>query len=133
MLMPHFTALATLLAVLFYALLSVPISQARRKSGIKPPSMVGDPAFERAVRVQLNTLEWMPIFLPALWLAAIYVSDPGAAVLGLVWIAGRALYARDYAAAAEKRGRGFAIQGAAAALLWVAALFGIVKAMLQGL
>jgi glutathione S-transferase len=133
MLMPHFTALATLLAVLFYALLSVPISQARRKSGIKPPSMVGDPAFERAVRVQLNTLEWMPIFLPALWLAAIYVSDPGAAVLGLVWIAGRALYARDYAEAAEKRGRGFAIQGAAAALLWVAALFGIVKAMLQGL
>src|SRR5476649_2303732 len=101
--MPHFTALATLLAVLFYALLSVPISQARRKSGIKPPIMVGDPAFERAVRVQLNTLEWMPIFLPALWLAAIYVSDPAAAVLGLVWIVGRALYARDYAEAAEKR------------------------------
>jgi glutathione S-transferase len=131
--MPHFTALATLLAVLFYALLSVPVSRARYKAGIKPPSMVGDPAFERAVRIQMNTLEWLPIFLPALWLAAITVSDPAAAALGLVWIAGRALYARDYAEAAEKRGRGFTLQAAAAALLWAAALIGVVKSMLHGL
>jgi glutathione S-transferase len=131
--MPHLTALATLLAVMFYALLSIPVSQARAKSGIKAPSMVGDPEFERAVRVQANTLEWLPIFLPALWLAAIYVSDPGAAALGLVWIVGRALYARDYAQAAEKRGRGYAIQGIAAGLLWLAGFVGVVKAMLQTL
>jgi glutathione S-transferase len=131
--MPHFTALATLLAVLFYALLSAPVSRARAKAGIKAPAMVGDPAFERAVRVQMNTLEWLPIFLPALWLAAIYVNDPAAAALALVWIAGRALYARDYAEAAEKRGRGFAIQTGAAALLWAAGLIGVVKAMLHGL
>ena len=129
--MPHFTALATLLAVLLYALLSVPVSQARVKAGIKAPSMVGDPAFERAVRVQANTLEWLPIFLPALWLAAIYISDPGAAALGVVWIAGRFLYARGYAEAAEKRGRGFYIQAIAAALLWVGAFVGVVKAMLH--
>ena len=92
--MPHLTALATLLAVLFYALLSVPVSRARARSGVKAPTMVGDPALERAVRVQANTLEWMPIFLPALWLAALYVSDAGAAALGLVWIAVRALDAR---------------------------------------
>ena len=128
--MPHLTAMATLLAVLFYALLSVPVSQARAKSGVKAPSMVGDPQLERAVRVQANTLEWLPIFLPALWLAAIYVSDPGAAALGMVWIFGRALYARGYAEAPEKRGRGFAIQGVAAGLLWLAALVGVVKALL---
>ena len=131
--MPHLTALATLLAVLFYALLSVPIGQARKKSGIKAPTMVGDPELERAVRVQMNTLEWMPIFLPALWLAAIYVSDPGAAAIGLVWIAGRALYARGYLEAAEKRWRGYYIQAVAAVLLWVGALFGVVHAMLRGL
>jgi glutathione S-transferase len=131
--MPNFTALATLLAVLFYALLSVPVSRTRYKAGIKPPSMVGDLAFERAVRVQMNTLEWLPIFLPALWIAAITVNDPAAAALGLVWIAGRALYARDYAEAAEKRGRGFTIQAAAAALLWASALIGVVTSMLHGL
>jgi glutathione S-transferase len=128
--MPHLTALATLLAVMFYALLSVPIGRARAKSGIRAPTMVGDPALERAVRVQANTLEWMPIFLPALWLAALYVSDAGAAALGIVWIAGRALYARGYLEAAEKRGRGYNIQAVAAVALWAAGLVGVVKALL---
>ena len=131
--MPHYTALATLLAVLFYALLSVPIGQARKKSGIKAPAMVGDPQLERALRVQGNTLEWLPIFLPALWLAAIYVSDPGAGALGVVWIVGRVLYARGYAESPEKRERGYMIQLIAAALLWAAALIGVVKAIIQTL
>src|SRR3954465_15530933 len=39
------------------------------------------PRFERVFRVQMNTLEWMPIFLPSLWLFAIYVSDPIAAAI----------------------------------------------------
>jgi uncharacterized membrane protein YecN with MAPEG domain len=127
--MPHLTALVTLLAVIFYALLSVPIGRARAKSGIRAPTMVGDPALERAVRVQANTLEWMPIFLPALWLAAFYVSDAGAAALGIVWIAGRALYARGYLEAAEKRELGYAIQAVAATVLWAAALIGVVRAL----
>ena len=131
--MPHLTAFVTLLAVLFYALLGFLVSRARAKSGIKAPTMVGDPAFERAVRIQANTLEWMPIFLPELWLAAIYVSDPAAAAIGVVWIAGRALYARDYAEAANKRGRGFRIQAVAAAVLWVVALVGVLKALLQAM
>jgi glutathione S-transferase len=128
--MPHLTALVTLIAVMFFALLSVPVGQARGKSGIRAPTMVGDPGLERAVRVQANTLEWMPIFLPALWLAALYVSDAGAAVLGIVWIIGRALYARGYLEAAEKRGTGYNIQFGAAAVLWAAALIGVVRALL---
>jgi glutathione S-transferase len=123
--------LVTLLAVLFYALLGFQVARERAKSGIKAPAMVGDPAFERTVRIQANTLEWMPIFLPALWLAAIYVSDPAAAAIGVVGIAGRAIYARDYAEAANKRGRGFAIQTVAAAVFWLVALVGVAKALLQ--
>jgi len=128
--MPHLTAFATLLAVLFYAMLSIPIGKARSKSGIHAPTMTGDPELERAVRVQANTLEWMPIFLPALWLAAIYVSDPVAAALGVVWIVGRGLYARGYLEAADKRGRGYTVQAVAAIALWALALFGVVKASL---
>jgi glutathione S-transferase len=82
--------------------------------------------------VQMNTLEWLPIFLPSLWLFAIYVSDAGAALLGLVWIAGRGLYMADYAQAADKRGRGFAIQAAAALFLLAGALIGIVWRLVQG-
>jgi glutathione S-transferase len=69
----------------------------------------------------MNTLEWMPIFLPSLWLFAIYISDSVAAALGLVWIAGRILYMIGYSQAAAKRGRGFGIQTSAAIALWLGA------------
>jgi glutathione S-transferase len=131
--MPNLTALVTLVAVLLYAFLGLQVARARARSGIKAPAMVGDPAFERTVRVQANTLEWMPIFLPALWLAAIYVNDSTAAAIGVVWIVGRAIYARDYAEAPNKRERGFTVQGLATAALWVVALVGIAKALLQAM
>jgi glutathione S-transferase len=76
------------------------------------PAITGNHDFERVFRVQMNTLEWMPIFLPSLWLFAIYISDAIAAVLGLVWIAGRILYMTGYSQAAAKRGRGLAFRPA---------------------
>ena len=80
----------------------------------------------------MNTLEWMPIFLPSLWLFAIYISDPVAAVIGLVWIAGRILYMTGYSQAAAKRGRGFNIQAVAAIVLWLGALGAIIRHIAQG-
>jgi glutathione S-transferase len=129
--MPNFTAVVTLLAAILYFWLGLQVAQARVKFGLKPPATIGNPDFERAFRVQMNTLEWMPIFLPALWLAAIYVSDIGAALLGVVWIAGRVLYMRGYRQAAEKREMGFFVQAIAAGLLWLAALVGAVAALLH--
>jgi glutathione S-transferase len=118
----HFTALVTCLAILFYFFTSIQVSKARTAFGIKVPATSGHADFERVFRVQANTLEWMPIFLPSLWLFAVYISDPIAAGLGLVWIAGRILYMTGYSQAANKRGRGFAIQAGAAVLLWLGAL-----------
>ena len=129
--MPNFTALVTLLAAIIYFWIGFRVAQARGKFGVKAPATTGHPDFERAFRVQANTLEWMPIFLPAMWLAAIYVSDIGAALLGVVWIAGRLLYLRGYAQAAEKRETGFFVQASAAGLLWLAALIGVLAAMLH--
>src|SRR5713101_1641584 len=111
--MYHFTALVTCLAIAFYFFTSSQVS--------KVPAITGNPDFERVFRVQMNTLEWMPIFLPSLWLFAIYISDAIAAVLGLVWIAGRILYMTGYSQAAAKRGRGFGIQASAAIILWLSA------------
>jgi glutathione S-transferase len=118
----HFTALVTCLAILFYFLTGVQVAKARVTFGIKAPAISGNPDFERVFRVQMNTLEWLPIFLPALWLFAIYVSDVIAAALGLVWIVGRILYMTGYSKAANKRGLGFGIQAGAAILLWLGAL-----------
>jgi glutathione S-transferase len=120
--MYHLTALVTCLALLVYFLISYRVGQARGTYGVKAPATTGHSDFERTFRVQMNTLEWMPIFLPALWLFAIYVSDAIAAALGLVWIVGRILYMTGYAKAANQRGMGFAIQAAAAGALWLGAI-----------
>ena len=81
--MYHFTALVTCLAILFYFFTTVQVSKARMAFGIKVPATSGNADFERVFRVQMNTPEWMPIFLPSLWLFAVYVCDPFAAVLAL--------------------------------------------------
>ena len=128
----QFTALVTCLAILFYFFTTIQVSKARVAFGIKVPAISGDPDFERVFRVQMNTLEWMPIFLPSLWLFAIYISDQVAAALGLVWIAGRILYMIGYSQAAAKRGPGFLVQGLAAIALWLGALGAIVWRIVHG-
>jgi glutathione S-transferase len=118
----HFTAIVTCLAIAFYFFTTILVAKARVKFGIKAPAVSGHPDFERVFRVQMNTLEWLPIFLPSLWLYAIYISDPWAAVFGMIWILGRILYTTGYSQAAEKRSMGFGIQALAGGVLWLGAL-----------
>jgi glutathione S-transferase len=119
--MYHFTALVTCLAILVYAYASILVSRARQKFGVKLPAISGNPDFERVFRAHMNTLEWLPMFLPSLWLFAIYIDDTIAAGLGLVWVIGRILYIQGYAQAVAKRGPGFAIQSLANIALWAGA------------
>jgi glutathione S-transferase len=130
--MVHYTALVTCLTILAYFFIIFRVGKARETFGIKAPATTGNPDFERVFRVQMNTLEWMVVFLPSLWLFAIYISDPIAAVLGLVWIVGRMLYLTGYSQAANKRELGFMIQGGATALLWLGALGAIIWRLVHG-
>jgi glutathione S-transferase len=130
--MYHLTALITCLAVAVYFSTIILVSRARSAYGIKAPATSGNPDFERVFRVQMNTLEAMPIFLPVLWLFAIYVGDPFAAAMGLVWILGRILYIVSYAKAADKRGPGFGVQAFATVALWLGATGAIVWRLLHG-
>jgi glutathione S-transferase len=129
--MYHFTAIVTLLAIMVYFYSSMQVARARVAYGVKAPATTGNPDFERVFRVQMNMLEWMPIFLPSLWLFAIYLSDIFAAGIGLVWVIGRIVYMTGYSQAANKRGTGFAIQMVAAALLWGGSIYGVVARMLH--
>jgi uncharacterized membrane protein YecN with MAPEG domain len=117
-------AIVTLLSLLFYLFTGVNVARARGVHKVAAPVMTGHPEFERAVRVQMNTLEWLPVYLVALWLFAIYVEPRIGAVIGAVWILGRVLYMRGYLSAAEKRSAGFFIQAAATLTLWIGALAG---------
>ena len=129
--MLHLTAIVTCLAVAFYFFTSMQVARARAAFGIKAPAITGHPDFERVFRVQMNTLEWMPIFLPSLWLFAIYINDAAAAALGTVWIIGRILYWNGYKEAANKRSMGFAVQATAAFALWLGVLGTIAWRMIR--
>jgi len=119
-----FVAVVTLLALGLYMLLTARAAYRRGKGGVMAPSVTGDEAFERALRIQLNTAEQLVFFLPALWLAGLFGSWGWAGAIGLAWIAARGLYAWSYQRAPASRGPGFAIALAAAMILWLIALIG---------
>jgi glutathione S-transferase len=128
----RWTALVTLLSLLVYFWMSLQVGRARGKCGIQPPAMTGDQLMERAIRVQSNTLEWLPIFLPSLWLFAFYWNEMVAAGLGVVWIIGRFVYSSGYMADPAKRSTGFLIQFLACGVLLLGALGKIVYSLATG-
>lgn len=103
------TAGATLLLVMLMFGTAWNVGRAREKYGVKAPATTGNEYFERAYRIQLNTMEWAMVFLPTLWLFAAYVGDRHALVAGLVGLAGRVLYAISYQRDPATRGTGFMI------------------------
>jgi len=125
-------SLLTILAAVLYMTTAVRVATMRGKHKIDAPAVTGHPEFERAYRVQMNTLESLPVFLPGLWLATIYFSAALAivwwlpAVFGLLWIVGRYLYMQGYIADASKRSTGFLVSAIAQITLLVLALIGIV-------
>lgn len=128
---PHnLIALVTIIALLVYLWTALNVAGVRRRHGIAPPAMTGAPEVERALRVQANTLEWLALFLPGLWLFALYWSEWVAAGLGVVWVVGRLLYGFGYMREATARYPGFGVQGAATVILLVGAAIGAVRALL---
>ena len=124
-----YVALVTLLALLVYLWMFMRVGSARGRLGVEAPAVTGHPEFERHFRVQANTLEGLIVFLPALWLFAVYLNEMVAAGLGLVWVIGRIMYMLSYAKDPKTRSAGFGIQ----ALATVALLFGAVGAVVWAL
>lgn len=123
---PLLPAAVTLLALLLYFVVTARCGSMRVRHRIEAPAVAGHPEYERALRVQQNTVEQLVFFLPALWLCALFLSPSGAAALGLVWVIGRALYAWTYWRDAARRTSGFLISLLAAVLLYAGAVAGMV-------
>jgi glutathione S-transferase len=122
---PPLPALVTLVAMVGFLATVMLVGAARVKHGVKPPSVVGPEPFERALRVQQNTLEQLMVFLPCFWLAVAFSSEPVATALGFVWVGGRVAFAVGYLQAAEKRAASFAISFTSSIVLLVMALVGV--------
>jgi uncharacterized membrane protein YecN with MAPEG domain len=128
--MSAWPVLVTLAALLFYVWTGLMVGNARRKYNVPAPATTGNTDFERVFRVQMNTLEWLPIFLVSLWLFVFYWSDLLGAVIGAIWIVGRYMYAHGYMIAAQQRSMGFMIQALAVLILFLGAAFGAIGSLL---
>lgn len=124
----HWPALITLGVVVLLFAVATNVGRARGKYKVRAPSTTGNPAFERAFRVQMNTLESAVAFLPVLWLFAAYVSGLWSAVLGAVWLAARVWYAIAYQQDAARRGPAFGLAFLVFAVLGFGAAWGVIRA-----
>ncbi|HLY77909.1 MAG TPA: MAPEG family protein [Caulobacteraceae bacterium] len=125
-------AIVTLLALLLYFYMGLRVGQGRSKYGVEAPAVTGHPNFERDYRIQMNTLEWLPLFLVSLWLFAIaWSADLIAAGIGVVWIIGRILYLTGYSKEAAAREPGFLTQALATGVLLFGALGKIIWMVIQ--
>jgi glutathione S-transferase len=125
-----FTTLTTIIAICLFFYMGLRVGLARTKYNVLAPATSGDPDWERLYRVQMNTLEFMPIFLPLLWLFSCYHKDLWGALIGLVWVAGRIIYMLGYTKSTETRSTGFRIQLFATAALLVGTIVGVVQVLL---
>ena len=126
----EYPVFVTCLALLEYVGFVMLAGDARRRSGIAAPATTGDERLERALRVQHNTLEQLIVFLPSLWLYALYHGGRSAAAIGLVFVVGRAWYALGYLHDPARRGPGFLLGFLATVVLLIGALLGAARGIL---
>ena len=120
----NYIEVVAVLAIFQFIFFSALVSRARTRHGVAAPAVVGHALFERAYRVQMNTLELLVAFLPALFLAGKYWSPPVVAAIGVVYMVGRLLYWRAYVQDPKSRGLGFGLSVLPVFSLLVAALAG---------
>jgi len=124
------TSLATLLAVALMFWTAINVGKARAKYEVKAPATSGHEMFDRAYRIQMNTLESAMLLLPSMWIYAGLVGDLGAGVSGAIWITGRIWYALAYQQDPAKRGPGFGISFLAIAGMWAGGLWAAIKLLI---
>lgn len=123
----NYVDLVAVLAVLQLVFFGMLVGRARGLYGVQAPAVSGHEMFERAYRVQMNTVELMVVFLPSLFIAAKYWPQAYVAGIGAIYLVGRILYWRSYSAAPASRGIGFALSMLPILALAVGALVGILR------
>ena len=123
------SAAVAVLAVLFIFYTGINVARMRGKHKIDAPAVTGNPEFEAAYRVQMNTIEQAVLFFPLLYVSTAYFNTLAwlPAAFGLVWVIGRFVYMQGYMAAPNKRGTGFLITSIATLGLLILSIWGLVQ------
>ena len=113
--------------LVLYILFAMNVGRMRAKHKIEAPATVGHPEFERAFRVQANTLERLIVALPALWIYSHTLSPKWALAAAVVWVVGRIIYAFCYMKEPSWRAPGMLVTFAAELWLLGGAIWGTVR------
>ena len=122
------TVIVTFLALAQYILFGIQVGSLRGKLNVPAPQETGPDEFERMNRVHLNTAEQLIVFVPALWMHALYANPLYGALIGLVFIAGRFIYRAAYLKDPASRELGFALTFIPSAVLLI---WAVVAAVLR--
>ncbi len=117
------------LALLELLVFGTAVGRARGRYGVAAPATSGHEMFERYYRVQMNTLELLVMWVPAMWLFAREVSPAAAAGLGILYLIGRLVYFFAYVKDPKTRGLGYALSAGPTLLLVLGAVFGAARAL----
>lgn len=123
------TTLALVTALFIYFGLAVNVGRARAKWRVPAPASSGHPEFDKRYRVQMNTLEQLALFLPAVIVGAPVLGDAITAGLALLWSLGRIVFARLYYADPARRGPGFALTLTPSMILLLAGAWGAITSL----
>jgi uncharacterized MAPEG superfamily protein len=122
--------IVTALALIQFIYFAAKVAGARGKYGIKAPATTGNEIFERHFRVQQNTLEVLVAVIPGLYIFSRYFNPLIAAALGVLYLAGRQLYAISYVQDPAKRSLGFGLTMLPMMILIVGSVIGAVRQLL---
>lgn len=123
------TTLALVTALFIYFGLAVNVGRARAKWRVPAPASSGHPEFDKRYRVQMNTLEQLALFVPAVIVGAPVLGDAITAGLALLWSLGRIVFARLYYADPARRGPGFALTLTPSMILLLAGAWGAITSL----
>ena len=119
------------LALIEFLYFGFRVGWARGKYNVPAPATTGNEVFERYFRVQMNTLELLVIFIPAILIFSFYMNPVVAAGVGVVYLVGRLIYLYAYVKDPKSRSLGYALSMLPTLVLLVGALFGAVRAAVR--
>jgi uncharacterized membrane protein YecN with MAPEG domain len=116
------------LALIEFIYFALAVAGARGRYKVAAPAVAGNEIFERYLRVQMNTLEQLIVFIPSILLFGLYLSPNLAAAIGAVFLIGRLIYFFAYVKEPKKRELGFILSFVPTVALLGGAIFGAARA-----
>jgi uncharacterized MAPEG superfamily protein len=114
------------LAQFFFFLFAV--GKARATYNVPAPATTGNEVFERYFRVQMNTLELLVMFVPAMILFGQYFGGYIAAALGVIYLIGRLIYFTSYVKDPKSRSLGYGLSALPIMILVAGSIIGAIRA-----